>query len=84
MASKYYLWFSHLLKPQIHYIPVDEKLTDLISQIKWCRENDEKCEIISNNARNFYNKYLSKDGIFDYLQNILVNIKKSPDKAAIQ
>ena len=72
--SKYYLWFSHLLKPQIHYIPVDEKLTDLISQIKWCINNDDKCKIIATNALEFYNKYLTKDGIYNYYTELLWKI----------
>ncbi len=52
------MWFSHLLKPYIHYVPVKSDLSDLIEKIQWCRDNDEKCKeefsqealkILSNN-----------------------------------
>lgn len=72
--SKYYLWFSHLLEPFIHYVPIDENLNNLVEQIKWCINNDKKCEEIALNALNFYKKYLQIDGIYDYMQNILNKI----------
>ena len=72
--SKYYLWFSYLLKPYVHYIPVDENLDNLIDQIKWCKDNDKKCYEISQNGMEFYKKYLEKDGIFDYMQKVLTQI----------
>jgi hypothetical protein len=72
--SKYKLWYSHLLKPFIHYVPIKEDLSDLISQIKWCINNDKKCEIIAKNARLFYEKYLTKDGILNYLHEKLILI----------
>ena len=72
--SKYYLWFSYLLVPYEHYIPINENLDDLIEKIEWCKNNDLQCQKISINAYNFYLKYLTKDGIFDYMQYILSKI----------
>ena len=76
--SKYYLWFSYLLEPWVHYVPIDENLDNLIDQIKWCIDNDLKCKKIAENGLNFYKKYLEKDGIFDYMQNILNKIALKP------
>jgi hypothetical protein len=76
VKSKYEMWFHNMLEPNIHYIPVKEDLSDLIDTIKWCRANDEKCSTIASNARIFYQKYLQKDGILDYLQQLIINIKK--------
>jgi hypothetical protein len=73
--SKYYLWFSHLLKPYEHFVPVNEDLSNLIDQIKWCINNDDKCKKIASNSYNFYKKYLEKDGILDYMQDILYKIQ---------
>jgi hypothetical protein len=73
--SKYSLWFKHLLVPYEHYIPIKEDLSDLFQQIKWCRDNDTKCETISKNALLFYNTYLKKEGILNYLQSLLVSLK---------
>ena len=73
--SKYYLWFSYLLVPFEHYIPVKEDLSDLIDKIKWCIDNDDKCNIIAQNGLKFFDKYLDKNGIFDYVQNLLYQIQ---------
>jgi len=88
--SDYYLWFSYLLVPYTHFIPVKRDLSDLITQIKWCISNDDKCKDISNNASNFFNTYLTEKGIFDYMQKILsqvsfksLNFKKYSSKIAI-
>jgi hypothetical protein len=74
--SEWKLWFSNKLIPYEHYVPIKADLSNLITQIKWCKENDEKCEKISKNAKQFYQKYLCKSGIFDYLQKILIDVKK--------
>jgi len=74
--SKYELWFKSMIKPMVHYVPIKSDLSDLIEQIKWCRENDTKVEEIAKNAKEFYIKYLQKDGILDYLQKILIDLKK--------
>jgi len=76
VESEWNIWYSHLLKPYIHYIPVKNDLSDLIDQIKWCKLNDEKCEEIAKNALEFYNKYLSKDAILTNLQHTIINLKK--------
>lgn len=88
--SKYYLWFSHLLEPFVHYVPIKQDLSDLIEQIKWCINNDKECIKIASNALNFYKKYLEKDGVFDYMQKILntisfksLNLKKHKEKIAL-
>jgi hypothetical protein len=72
--SQYYLWFSFLLIPYEHFVPINEDLSDLITQIKWCKENDKKCKKIALNGYNFYKKYLERDGVFDYMVKILSKI----------
>jgi hypothetical protein len=73
--SQWEIWYSKMLIPFTHYVPVKEDLTDLIEKIKWCRENDEKCEKIAKNARDFFVTFLQKDGALDYTQKILVDLK---------
>ena len=70
------MWYFPLLKPYIDHVPVKADLSNLLEQIEWCRNNDEKCHIIANNARILYNKYLSRNGILDYLQAICIEISK--------
>ena len=73
--SKYRMWFRKYLVEYVHYVPVKEDLSDLFEKITWCRLNDEKCEEISKNALDFYKRYLSKDGILDFLQHLFIEIK---------
>lgn len=69
---EYNLWFTHLLEPYKHYIPLEKKLTeiDILKKFEWCQSNPETCVQISKNAREFYDKYLSFDSILDYCQDI--------------
>ena len=73
--SPWKVWYSDLLVPYKHYVPVKHDLSDLIDQIKWCRDNDSKCKQIASNAKEFYNRYLLKDGALDFLQKTLVELK---------
>lgn len=75
VESKWKMWFTDLLIPYKHYIPIKEDFSDIIEKIKWCKYNDEKCKQIALNARKFYDFYLSKNSIFDYLQNTFVKLK---------
>ena len=75
VKSNWKMWFSNLLIPYTHYVPVKPDLSDLIDQIKWCRDNDEKCQEIVSNAQTFFNTYLQRDGIMDYIQKILSDLK---------
>ena len=74
VESDYKLWFSHLLVPNVHYIPVSRNLDNLISQLEWCKKHDKECKIIAKNGQNFYNKYLTKEAMFDYMQQLFCNI----------
>lgn len=74
--SKYSLWFKKYLIEYKHYVPVKNDLSNLLDQINWCIKNDEKCKEIAENAKIFYNKYLMKEGVLDYLQKTLIDIKK--------
>lgn len=78
--SKWKLWFSDLLKPGVHYIPIKNDLSNLITTIEWCINNDDKCKQIASNAREFYDKYLSNEGVLNTLQkkcNEIAYIQKS-------
>ena len=76
VKSPWKIWYRDLLIDGVHYVSVKEDLSDLIQKIKWCRDNDAECETIANNARIFFNTYLQKDGVMDYMQKTLVNIKQ--------
>ena len=76
VESEWKNWFSDFLKPYEHYVPVKSDLSDIYEQIRWCKMNDLQCREIAKNAKEFYNKFLCKDGILDYVQKLLINLKK--------
>lgn len=74
--SEWKLWYSYLLQPYIHYIPIKEDLSNLIEQIKWCKNNDIKCQQIALNAYNFFLNFLQKDTLLDFIQTKLFQVKQ--------
>ena len=72
--SDYKMWYSDSLVEYEHYVPVKKDLSNLIDQINWCKKNDKKCEKIASNGLLFYEKYLTKDALFDYMQKCMINI----------
>ena len=73
--SDYKLWFEQLLEPYVHYVPIKKDLSDIYEKIIWCKEHDEECQKITKKAKEFYETFLLKNGIFDYLQNLLFTVK---------
>ena len=73
--SPYRLWFSSMMEPMVHYVPVKADLSDLYDRIRWCRSNDKKCKKIAENARGFFLKYLQSEGQLDYVQKTLTDLK---------
>lgn len=69
------MWFFDKLIAYTHYVPVKADLSDLIQQIQWCRENDDQCSQIADNARQFYKEWLSRDSILDYLQSTIIKVR---------
>jgi len=76
VASEWKVWYSHLLIPYTHFVPVKSDMSDLVGQIEWCRNNDSKCGEIASASRLFYSEKLGRDGIFDCLQTTLTNIQE--------
>ena len=73
-VSKYHLWFSKLLIPFEHFVPVKHDLSDLIDVISWCKNNDSKCQQIALNAFEFYNNNLQKEHMLNYMEKTLNRI----------
>lgn len=76
VKSKWKMWYSDLLKPYVHYVPVKDNLSDIYKQIIWCKNNDDKCKKIVENANMFYNTHLSKTGVLDYMETLLHSLKQ--------
>jgi hypothetical protein len=56
-------WFYSAMKPHEHYVPVNERLTDIFEQIDWMKVNDEKVHKISKNAQKLVRENLMPEDI---------------------
>jgi len=74
--SPYTLWFQDKMIEYEHFVPIKDNLSDLESQIKWCRDNEDKCEVIANKAFEFYDRYLTKKGTYEYFENLISQLSK--------
>ena len=64
-------WFSNLIVPYQHYIPVNYDLSNLIEQIECVKNNDEQAKMIANNAYEFSSQYFSPEYQKQYIINNL-------------
>lgn len=67
-------WFTHLLVPYVHYIPLDQNLSNLNETLYWVRDNPSKVFDIANNGKLFYDMYLSKDQMADFYYELIFRL----------
>jgi hypothetical protein len=72
--SEYTLWYSHLLVPYVHYIPIKKDLSDLIEKITWCRNHDDLCEKMAMNSYNFAIDLLKFEVITNTMGNLMIQV----------
>jgi hypothetical protein len=70
------MWYFPLLQPYVDHVPVKPDLSDLEEKIRWCRENDEKCRQIAKNCTEFYQKYVARNALLDYVEMVTKHIAK--------
>lgn len=70
------MWYFPLLKPYYDHVPVKADLSDLGEKIQWCRENDDKCKQIGQNALALYEKYVSRSALLDYVEMVCKHISR--------
>jgi hypothetical protein len=69
------MWYYPLLVDGVDHIAVKADLSDLEEKIRWCINHDDECRRIVANARALHDKILNRDGMLDYLEMILINMK---------
>ena len=77
VQNNYKVWYRRFLKPYEHFVPVKSDLSDLISQIKWCKKNDAKCKQIAENSVAFHRKYLSRKNLTKYFSELLWSLSST-------
>jgi len=70
------MWYFPLLQPFVDHVPVKADLSDLEEKIRWCRQNDDRCRAIGNNAKDFYEKYVARKPLLDYVEMICKQVSK--------
>ena len=68
-------WFSDKIIPYIHYVPVNYDLSNLIEQIEWVQNNDNKAKEIANNALHFAHTYFSSESQQQYIKDSIEKLK---------
>lgn len=59
-------YFKDLLRPYIHYVPVEGTLADLISKMEWLKAHPGDAQRIAKNALAFTDRHLSQRAISCY------------------
>ena len=83
----YRLWFWKKLKPAVidglgkltnireaNYIPVNKDMSDLVEKIRWCKNHDDECKAIGENAKKLYDKIITKKMITGYVAFLINKI----------
>jgi len=84
VKSEYSSWADGILiKPNEHYIEIESDLSDLISKIQWCRENDDECKKIAEEALKLSKKVLTVSFIQGYSLSVLWSLSDYRSKNAI-
>ena len=69
--SGYYEHFYSKLVPWEHYVPVQHDLSDLLEQVNWAKENDDRAEEMARNAVEFVRNHLVPEHIYCYMTRLL-------------
>ena len=71
VKSDYIHWVDHILKPGIHYIEIKSDLSNLKSKLEWCKNHDDNCKQIANNAYELVRQILTKDYIDESISKLI-------------
>lgn len=61
-------------QPWVDHVPVSADYSDLQERVQWCRDNDGKCQEIVRNAKRFYDAFLSREALLDYMALTLSHV----------
>ncbi len=73
-------WFYSLLKPYVHYIPLQNDLSDLPEKVLWSKEHDNEVRKIISNAQALAQENLKQSDVYHYLYLVLIEYAKLQTK----
>ena len=65
-------YYTEMLQPFVHYIPVKSDLSDLEEKYRWAEDNYEQARKIAQNALEFAKENLTFDAVIEYYANVLL------------
>lgn len=68
------MWYFPLLRPYKDHVPVAADLSDLASQIQWCKRHDVECAQIAAEAKRIHREHLTIHGITSYMAACLAEV----------
>lgn len=68
------MWYFPLLRPYVDHVPIAADLSDLASQIEWCRAHDSECEAMAAEAQRLHREHLTIRGITSYMAAALAEV----------
>lgn len=71
LETKWKLWFSKLIKPYVHYIPLKEDFSNFGEILSFIENNEKRCEKIAKNAYNLSKKIFCKEYMVDFTEKLL-------------
>lgn len=64
-------FFQPLMKPWVHYIPVQNDLSDLVDRVRWAREHETEARLIGQRAAEFAQDFLTTSAWQFYIKHLL-------------
>jgi hypothetical protein len=60
----------------VHYVPVNEDLSDLVEKLEWAKAHDQEAKEIAANAHQFACEHIAQEACDEYLYHLLVAYSK--------
>jgi len=73
-------WFTGMLTPFEHFIPLERDLRDLDEKLKWIRDNPGDVRVIAKNGRQFYIDYLSFERNEEHIYEFVYRLASAKEK----
>lgn len=74
VAHRFREFYTHLLQPRVHFMPVKADLSDLAERVEEVRGNPALAQTIADNAAIFARQYLTRDCALSVLSDVLLRI----------
>lgn len=69
-------WYYRVLQPNIHFLPVNSDMSNLVDVIQWAMMHDKEAKQMSEQAQAFANENLTDFRILQYLYHLLLGYAK--------